>query len=181
MFPLSRVEARAVAADAATAGYRSRLVASVDEDLVPLQERAAGLGGSTTYRQAVLATRVVSYGDSRSKLAGSGQGTADGGGRAWARVSVWTVLTVSHTPDRGAGETAGGPGEDGPGGGGGDDVANAYGSFSTVVIDLSWQRGAWRLSGDSTLSGPTPLIDGSPSTGPELDAALRGFRDWRPS
>jgi hypothetical protein len=99
-------------------------------------------------------------------------------------VSVWTLLTVSHTPT-GAGESVkespGGPDDSGSGAGSAvDAVANAYGSFSTVVVDLTWQRGAWRLAGDATVRGPTPLIDGTPSTGPDLDADLRGFRDWRP-
>src|SRR5687767_7655442 len=82
MFPLDASQARALATEAASDAYRPHMVAAVDTELVPLQRRAARLPGSTSYRQAVLATRVDAY-DASAKPGATGDR---------ARVSVWTLL-----------------------------------------------------------------------------------------
>jgi hypothetical protein len=79
LFPADRARAEQAAADAASAGYRVVLVAAVARQLVPLQRQAAGLPGSTVYRQSVLATRLDTYGPDR------------------ARVSVWVLATLAQT------------------------------------------------------------------------------------
>jgi hypothetical protein len=77
-------------------------------------------------------------------------------------VSVWTLLTVSQTPLSPQQNT------------------NAIGSFATVNLTLTWERGDWRIDDSTTLDGPSPLIDGTPASGAKLDGSLRGFTDWRP-
>jgi hypothetical protein len=168
LFPLDGDHARAVVADAASDEARSRLVAAIDANLLPLQQQAGDLSGVTTYRQAVLATHLVSYSADAPASAGTVHQPATAAG-AWARVTVWTLLTVSRTPWAGAGTTQAG-----------DNASNAIGSFGTVHLDLTWQRGAWRIDDSTTLDGPTPLVDGTPSTGTQLNSALKGFQDWRP-
>jgi hypothetical protein len=161
LFPLDVARARAIVAQAASEQARDRLVAAIDANLLPLQEKANAIEGTTTYRQAVLATRLVSYAaDSPARAGTTAQNPAAAGARA--RVRVWTVLTVSQTPQS-------------P-----DQNSNAIGSFGTVSLSLTWERGAWRIDDSTTVDGPTPLIDGTPSTGAALDSALRGFVDWRP-
>jgi hypothetical protein len=169
LFPLDAGQARAVVADAASDESRAQLVEQIDASLVPLQQQAGDLNGVTTYRQAVLATRLESYAADRPATAGSVHQAATAAG-ARARVGVWVLLTVSHAPWRTGGSAAADTG----------DAANAVGSFSTMHLDLVWEHGAWRLDDDSTVDGPTPLIDGTPDTGSAVDAALRGFTDWRP-
>jgi hypothetical protein len=149
IFPLDAARARSVVADAASDDARVDMVAAVDAKLVPLQQQAAGMGGATTYRQAVLAVRVESVTETR------------------AAVYVWTLLTVTQTPQPGESYSA-------------DEEANAIGSFARVHLDLLWERGAWRIDNSTTLAGPTPLIDGTPDTGNQLNATLAGFTDWRP-
>jgi hypothetical protein len=165
LFPLDAEHARAVVADAASDEARSRLVAAIDANLLPLQQQAGDLSGVTTYRQAVLATHLVSYSADTPATAGTAHQAAAAAG-ARARVAVWTLLTVSHTPWARAGGTQA--------------ADNAIGSFGTVHLDLTWQRGAWRIDDSTTLDGPTPLVDGTPSTGTELNSALKSFQDWRP-
>jgi hypothetical protein len=153
LWPLSPAQARAVVADAATEDKRDGLVRSVDRQLVPLQEQARGLGGTTIYRQAVLATKLGGYHEPEGK------------GRYRAQVSVWLLLTVTRTtaPDA---EPSG--------------VPDAQGTFSTVRMELVWERGAWRLADDATTEGPSPAVEGDAVTGQELDRQLSGFEDWRP-
>jgi hypothetical protein len=79
LFPLQRSAAEAVVVSAASDGYRSTLLSAVDQQLVPLQQQAARLAGSTVYRQAVLGTRVERY-------------TVDA-----AIVSVWTLACIDHS------------------------------------------------------------------------------------
>ncbi len=155
LFPLDAVQARRVAADAASDAYRPGLVAAVDAELAPLQRQLAELPSATVHRQSVLATRVDAYPNEQP-----------GGGRA--RVSVWVMLTLGQHTESGSAERAG-------------DQANAVASFGTVVLDLMWERGAWRLDGTAQRSGPTPLLDGRPQTTDEFSAALAGFADWRPA
>ena len=155
LFPLDAARARRLAADAASDSYRPGLVAAVGAELVPLQRELAELPGATVHRQSVLATRVDSY-----------PGRPAGAGRA--RVSVWVMLTLGQRTESGSAESAGGQ-------------ANAVASFGTVVLDVVWERGAWRLDGTAQRPGPTPLLDGRPQTTDELSAALAGFADWRPA
>jgi hypothetical protein len=154
IWPLSPEQAKAVVADAATDRYRDELVASVDAHLVPLQEQAAALGGSTSYRQAVLATRLDSYFAPR------------GEGRAHARVSVWSLLVTTRVPA---------PSQEKA------EVPNATGTFATIRVDLTWERGAWRLADDATtLEGPTLSVEDAATSAPKLRSDLKGFEDWRP-
>lgn len=154
VWPMATAQARAQLADAATAAYRARLVAAVSAQLVPMQDQATALGGRTTYRQSVLATHLDLYpatGDTSPKAA------------AMAQVSVWTVLTIAQT---GTAPNA--------------DAANANGAFFTSQLDLRYERGAWRLAASTDHPGPTPLVDGTPSTGTQMTHQLNGFHDWRP-
>jgi hypothetical protein len=153
LWPLPPAQARAVVADAATEDKRDGLVRSVDRQLLPLQEQARGLGGTTSYRQAVLATKLGSYYEPTGK------------GRYRAQVSVWLLLTVTRTA---------GPDAEPSG------VPDAQGSFSTVRMQLVWERGAWRLDDDVTTEGPSPAVEDGADTGRELDQELSGFKDWRP-
>ncbi len=79
-----------------------------------------------------------------------------------ARVSVWLLVTLANTG------TAGGQ-------------SNPVGSFTTVTLDVVWERAAWRLDHTSQQAGPTPLLDGQPQPAGEFTAALVGFADWRPA
>jgi hypothetical protein len=153
LWPLPPSQARAIVADAATEDKRDGLVRSVDRQLVPLQEEARGLGGTTIYRQAVLATKLGSYYEPTGK------------GRYRAHVLVWLLLTVTRTAA---------PDADPSG------VPDAQGTFSTVRMELVWERGAWRLADDTTTEGPSPAVEGDAVTGQELDRQLSGFEDWRP-
>ncbi len=78
LFPLGRATAERTAADVASEAYRPVLVAAVDRQLVPLQQQAGRLPGSTVYRQSVLATRLEAYQPDR------------------AQVSVWVLATVGQ-------------------------------------------------------------------------------------
>ena len=162
LFPLDLKHARAVMAEAASDDARERLTAAVEVNLRPLQEQSTAIEGSTTYREAVLATRVDAYTAEPPATAGDARQAA-ASAPARARVRVWTLLTVSQTPAPGV-----------------QDATNAIGTFATVSLSLVWERGAWRIDDSTTLDGPAPLIDGTPSTGAQLDSALRGFTDWRP-
>jgi hypothetical protein len=154
VWPMAAAQARARLADAATAAYRPRLVAAVSAQLVPMRAQAAALGGRTTYRQSVLATHL----DADNSITDTSSQPA-----AVARVSVWTVLTIAQT----------GPAPD-------TDDANANGAFFTTWLDLLYERGAWRLTASTDRPGPTPLIEGTPSTGTQMTHQLNGFHDWRP-
>jgi hypothetical protein len=162
VFPLDAVQARAVVADAASDDARERLTAAIDANLTPLQEQSTAIEGTTTYRQAVLATHLDRYSADPPARSGSTQQAAAAAG-ARAHVQVWTLLTVAQTPASGAAN-----------------ASNAVGTFGTVLVSVVWERGAWRLDDTGTLHGPSPLIDGVPSTGSQLNTALRGFTDWRP-
>jgi len=80
-----------------------------------------------------------------------------------ARVSVWVLATVAQT-----GQQTG-------------TRANPVASFATFVLELVWERAAWRLDGTGQRPGPTPLLDGSPQPAGEFEAGLDGFTDWRPA
>ena len=162
VFPLDADRARSVIADAASDDARARLTAAIDANLPPLQEQSTAIEGTTTYRQAVLATRLVSYSADTPTRSGSNQQSPAAAG-ARARVKVWTLLTVSQTPAADV-----------------HNATNAIGSFGTVSLALVWERGAWRIDDSTTVDGPSPLIDGRPSTGAQVDSALNGFTDWRP-
>jgi len=152
LFPLDRARAREVVADVASAAHRPALLAAVDAELVPLQSQAGELPGSMVYRQSVLATRVLSV--------TSADDPAD---VARARVAVWALFTVGQSGER-AGERA-----------------NPLATFTTLTLDLVFERGAWRLDGTTQRAGPTPLLDGRPQLADEFDRALDGFTDWRPA
>ncbi|HYT09422.1 MAG TPA: hypothetical protein VEL73_02050 [Mycobacteriales bacterium] len=79
------------------------------------------------------------------------------GGRA--RVAVWLLSMLGQTGQ----------------------PANPLASFTTVRLDLVWERSGWRLDGVSETAGPTPLLDGAPQPVDEVAAALEGFSDWRPA
>ena len=154
VWPLSAAQARTTLADAATTAYQPRLVAAVSAQLVPMQAQATSLGGRTIYRQSVLATHLDTY---PTTTATSTPPTEV------ARVSVWTVLTIAHT----------GPATDA-------DPVNANAVFFTSQLDLLYERGAWRLCASTDHAGPTPLVEGTPSTGTQMARQLNGFHDWRP-
>jgi hypothetical protein len=161
VFPLDAARARAVVADAASEA-RERLTAAIDANLAPLQEQSTAIEGTTTYRQAVLATHLDRYSaDPPARSGRTTQAALAAGARA--HVQVWTLLTVAQTPAPGVAN-----------------ATNAVGTFGTVLVSVVWERGAWRLDDTDTLHGPAPLIDGVPSTGSQLNTALRGFTDWRP-
>lgn len=58
---------------------------------------------------------------------------------------------------------------------------NAVCSFSTVTVDVVYQRGGWRLDGSDEQAGPTPQTAGAPSAVDDLVGRLAGFSDWRPT
>ena len=80
----------------------------------------------------------------------------DAGG---ARVAVWLMSMVGQAGQQ----------------------ANPVASFTTVLLDLTWERSGWRLDGVAESAGPTPLLDGAPQLVDEVIAELRGFADWRPA
>jgi hypothetical protein len=147
-------EARKMVAEIASDNYRAALVDAVDAELLPLQRQLAGLPGSTVHRQSVLATKVDAYTD----------GPDEGGS---ARVSVWVMLMLGQNTSAGASDQAGQRG-------------NPVASFGIIVVDLVWERDAWRLNGTSQRPGPTPLLVGEPLSTDEFAAGLDGFADWRP-
>jgi hypothetical protein len=155
LLPADLPKARRMVVEIASDNYRAALVAAVDAELPPLQRQLAGLPGSTVHRQSVLATKVDSY-----------TGERDGAGTA--RVSVWVMLTLGQSTTAGSSEQAGQRG-------------NPVASFDTIVIDLVWEREAWRLDGTSQRPGPTPLLEGEPLSTDQFVAGLDGFADWRPA
>ena len=50
-------------------------------------------------------------------------------------------------------------------------------SWSTVAVELVWERGDWRIWSQTSTPGPTPTLDASdaPATAAGLDERLRGF------
>jgi hypothetical protein len=152
LLPLDRQEAVRVVGDASSYRHRGALIAAVDRELVPLQERVAALPGAAVHRQSALATRVDAY--------------SDGTRPATARVSVWVLFTI------GLGSIAAD---------GSVDEANPVARFATVILDLVWERHGWRLDGSAQRPGPTPLLDGAPQSGQDFATALDGFSDWRPA
>lgn len=74
-----------------------------------------------------------------------------------ARIAVWNVGVLSR-----------------------EGVAPPQAGWSTSVVDLVWERGDWRVWGESITPGPTPIIDDSdaPSTSAQLADALTGFTDF---
>ena len=77
-----------------------------------------------------------------------------------ARVSVWNVGVLSRVG-----------------------VAAPQAGWSTSVLDLVWERGDWKLWGDTTDPGPSPALNAgdAPATSEALEAALGGFTPWEPS
>lgn len=176
-WPLAAGDARAVTGDAAADGYRDRLVAGSDQQLRRLHAQADALGGTTSYRQAVLATRLV---DLRTSDTIASADPQPGRRPVRAQVSVWFTLIVTHTSASQGSSPPSSGSETSLADGGVDGRENATGVFLTSDIYLTWERGAWRLSGSRDRSGPTPLVDGSPSTSEQLVERLEGFQDWRP-
>jgi hypothetical protein len=74
-----------------------------------------------------------------------------------ARVAIWSVGVLSR-----------------------DGVAPPQAGWSTSVVDLVWERGDWRVWGETITPGPTPIADDSdaPATSPRLLSALDGFTDF---
>jgi hypothetical protein len=71
-----------------------------------------------------------------------------------ARVSVWLVRVLSRQG-----------------------VVVPQSSWVTETVELVWEDGDWRLWSDTSIPGPTPVLDGSdlPASAAELDADLVGF------
>jgi hypothetical protein len=155
LLPVDPSDARRMVAEIASDDHRAALVAAVDAELVPLQRQLAGLPGATVHRESVLATKVGAYADQ-----------PEGTGRA--QVSVWVMLTLGQNTEPSSTEEAG-------------QRSNPVASFGTVVLDLVWERRAWRLDGTTQRPGPTPLLDGEPQATDEFAAELAGFADWRPA
>jgi hypothetical protein len=152
LFPLDRDRARQMAADVASAANRPALLAAVDAELVPLQAQAAALPGATVYRQSVLATRVQSV-----------EPAGDPSEAVRARVAVWALFIVGQSGERVGAQT------------------NPLATFTTLTLDLVFERDAWRLDGTTQRVGPTPLLDGRPQAVDDFDRALDSFTDWRPA
>ena len=74
-----------------------------------------------------------------------------------ARIAIWSVGVLSR-----------------------DGIAPPQAGWSTSVVELVWERGDWRVWGESISPGPTPILDDSdaPSTSAQLDDALAGFTDF---
>ena len=74
-----------------------------------------------------------------------------------ARVAVWNVGVLSR-----------------------DGVAPPQAGWAVSTFDLVWERGDWRVWGETVAPGPAPLPDDSapPATSAELSAALAGFADF---
>lgn len=74
-----------------------------------------------------------------------------------ARVAIWSVGVLSR-----------------------DGVAPPQSGWSTSVVELVWERDAWRVWGETVTPGPTPIVDDSdaPATSAQLSAALEGFTDF---
>lgn len=74
-----------------------------------------------------------------------------------ARIAVWNVGVLSR-----------------------EGVAPPQAGWSTSVVDLVWERGDWRVWGESITPGPTPTLDDSdaPSTSEQVADALTGFTDF---
>jgi hypothetical protein len=77
-----------------------------------------------------------------------------------ARVSVWNVGVLSRMG-----------------------VAAPQAGWTTSTFDLVWERGDWKVWGESIAPGPAPALNGgvAPATSVELDAKLDGFTPWEPS
>lgn len=110
---------------------------------------------------------LTQLGEAREVLAeGSGPIVFRQGAVAWrvdaydderARVAIWSVGVLSR-----------------------DGVAPPQAGWSTSVVDLVWERGDWRVWGETITPGPTPIVDDSdaPATSPRLLSALDGFTDF---
>jgi hypothetical protein len=61
-----------------------------------------------------------------------------------------------------------------------DGVAPPQAGWSTSVVELVWERGDWRVWGETVTPGPTPIADDSdaPATSADLAVALDGFTDF---
>jgi hypothetical protein len=57
---------------------------------------------------------------------------------------------------------------------------NAVCSFSTVTLDLVFERGGWRIDRSDEQPGPSPQMTGAPTAVDVLVGRLGGFDDWRP-
>lgn len=57
-------------------------------------------------------------------------------------------------------------------------VADPQSTWSTITLELLWERGDWRLDQETTLSGPTPdqSTDAAPPSFDAFEAALHGSR-----
>jgi hypothetical protein len=57
---------------------------------------------------------------------------------------------------------------------------NAVSTFSTVTLDLVFERGAWKIDRSAEQPGPSPQMTGAPTAVDILVGRLAGFNDWRP-
>jgi hypothetical protein len=57
---------------------------------------------------------------------------------------------------------------------------NAVCSFSTVTLDLVFERGGWLIDHSAEQPGPSPQMTGAPTSVDALVGRLDGFNDWRP-
>lgn len=74
-----------------------------------------------------------------------------------ARVAIWNVGVLSR-----------------------DGVAPPQAGWSTSIVELVWERGDWRVWGETIRPGPTPIANDSdaPATSAALAAELAGFTDF---
>ncbi len=57
---------------------------------------------------------------------------------------------------------------------------NAVCSFSTVDLQLVFERAGWRINASTETPGPSPQMVGAPTSVDVLVQTLTGFNDWRP-
>lgn len=57
---------------------------------------------------------------------------------------------------------------------------NAVCSFSTLDLQLVFERGGWRINSSTEAPGPSPQMVGAPTSVNVLVETLTGFSDWRP-
>ena len=75
-----------------------------------------------------------------------------------ARVAIWNVGVLSR-----------------------EGIAPPQASWAISTLDLVWERGDWRIAGETITPGPAPILDDSapPATSAELAAELEGFVDFK--
>lgn len=74
-----------------------------------------------------------------------------------ARVAIWNVGVLAR-----------------------DGVAPPQAGWATSAFDLVWERGDWKIAGETITPGPAPILDNSaaPATAAQLSTALRDFTDF---